>query len=208
MAEVWEIILPIIGAGVVGYIIRLLEEKRRRTHEKEMEYRKELRKHLPDLIEPLFALLVDLHNSLFMLREHIIDWKNVMERKKFTYKTIRVSDLEEVERALNRLETFIEEQKAKIDLLFPHPLRSYNITPVLLNIGYVMKEARQERVGAKSLAEYIQGFVSELACIQSDLQRTIGFETRVQLKGEYGWEKFLRPESRLERLKRKLRKSK
>lgn len=199
MAELWEIILPIIGAGIIGYVIRWFEEKRRRTHEKEVEYRKELKKHLPDLIEPLFKLLGDLWYSLIELTnpdrvEYIGDVLIVKGRK-------LMMPIKEVKEALGNLEDFVRNNENRLDLLLPHPLQSWQYGNLRNFVNGILEDTKK---GKLSFDDVIEA-VSTITGIQGDLQRIVGFETKVRLTSEYAF--GAKPLSRFERLKRKLRRS-
>ena len=191
LAELWEIALSIIGAGIIGYVIRWFEEKRRRTYEKEVEYRKELKKHIPDLIEPLFKLLGDLLYSLVELTnpEYVEYSGNVLIVK--GRKPIR-----KVKEALTNLKDFVEENESQLDLLLPHPLQSWQYIVLHAFVNNIIEDARKGKI----LFDAISVSVATTMNIQEDLQKIVGFETKIRLKSE-------RALSRFERLKRKLRRS-
>ena len=198
MAEVWEIVLPIIGAGIVGYAIRWLEERRRRTHEKEAEYRKELKKRLPDLIEPLFKLLGDLWVGLIDLTNpDYVEYKEnvlIVKGRKLD------KPIKEVTEVLVNLKNFVRSNETKLDFMLPHPLQSWQYGRLRSRIIGILKDARKGKILLGDVGEA----VSTIMDIQSDLQKIVGFETKVRLKSEHAFE-TLKPLSRFERLKRKLR---
>ena len=199
MVELWEIVLPIIGAGVVGYVIRWIDEKRRRTHEKEVEYRRELKKHLPNLIEPLFKLLSDLWNSLIELtnpdRVAYVGNDLIVIGRKLTM------PIKEVKETLVNLKDFIERNENKLDLLLPHPLQSWQYARLDAFVNNIIENARKGKMSLDDISEIINTVMN----IQDDLQKIVGFKTKIRLKSERAFEK---PLSRFEKLRRKLRGSK
>lgn len=192
MAELWEIIFTIIGAGIVGYVIRWFEEKRRRTHEKEMEYRKELRQNLPDLIEPLFTILGDLWRKVILL----VDWK----KEGFNISGIswrQQSSIGDIDEALRKLKNFVEKNETKMELILPS-LLFWKLFELLDFLRDHIVESKQP-----SFDDLMDG-VGAINSIQSDIQQLLGFKMKGRFKSEYIFRK--RP-SRFERLKRKLRRS-
>ena len=198
MAEFWEVVLSVIGAGVVGYTIRWLEERRRRTHEKEVEYRRELKKHIPDLIEPLFKLLDDLLYGLIELTnpERVEYSENalIVKGRKLTM------PIREVEETLINLKNFLGKNENKLDLLLPHPLRSWQYVNLHDFIISIIEDARKGRMSFDNVTKALITIMN----VQDDLQKILGFETKMRLKSERAFRKSL---SRFERLKRKLRRS-
>ena len=198
MAELWEIILPIIGAGIVGYIIRWIEEKRRRTHEQEAEYRKELKKHLPNLIEPLFKLLGDLWYSLIDLTnpdyvEYDDDIILVKGRKLTT-------PIRKVKATLVNLSNFVRKNENKLDLLLPHPLQSWQYTDLKGSVNKIIEDARKGKFTFEDISKPVYAIMN----IQDDLQNILGFKIKIRLRSEHAFERRL---SRFEKLKRKLKRS-
>lgn len=196
MAELWEIFLSIFGAFVVGYALGWFGEKWRRTSEKEMEYRKELKEHLPDLIEPLFKLLGNLWTSLvdFSNPDYVDFNENVLvvKGRKLT------TPIREAEETLTNLENFLRKNESKLDLLLPHPLRSWQYGNLH---GFVINIIEDARKGRMSFDDVIKALIT-IMNIQDDFQKILGFETKMRLKSEGA---FMKPLSRFERLKRKLR---
>jgi len=194
LAELWEIVLSIIGAGIVGYAIRWLEEKRRRTHEKETEYRKELKKHIPDLIEPLFNLLIDLWQSLASL----------IERKAGDERVVGGSEvnkrLQEVAQSYHNLHTFVMENRKRLDFLMPHALQSWQYARIESYVQGILGNV----IDGKGNSKHIIDVINTIMKLQKDLQKVVGFEMKIDLESAYPFRK--RP-SRFERFKRKLKAS-
>lgn len=190
--------MPIIGAGIVGYLVRWLEEKRRRMHEKEAEYQRELKKHIPDLIEPLFKFLSDLWLSLIELTnpDRVEYSEDVLIAKGIELEV----PIREVKEALVNLMGFVGKNENKLDLLLPHPLQSWQYTRLHSFVNKIIEDATKGKI---SLDEISEG-VNTIMNIQDDLQRIVGFETKMHLKSEWAFER-LKVLSRFERLKRKLR---
>ena len=186
MAEVWEILLSIFGAGVVGYAIHWFEEKWRRTREKEMEYRKELRQYLPDLFEPLFKLLGDLWYSLIDLAnpeygEYSEDVFMVKGRK-------LTMPIREAKEALANLMGFVNKNEDKLDLLLPHPLQSWQYGRLRAFVNRIIEGARIGKISIDDLSEALHVIMN----IRDDLQKILGFEMKIRLKSERIFES-LRP---------------
>ena len=196
MAELWEIILTIIGGGIVGYIIRWLDEKRRRTHEQEAEYRRELKKHLPDLIEPLFKLLSDLWNGLVDLTNpDYVEYNDdiiLVKGHKLT------TPIKEVKEALVNLNDFVRNNENKLDLLLPHPLQSWQYIRLEGSVNEIIKDARKGKFTFDGISKPVYAIMN----LQDDLQKILGFKIKIRLKSEYAFEWRL---SRFEKLKRKLK---
>lgn len=197
MTGLWEIVLSIVGAGIVGYVIRWFEEKRRRMHEKEAEYRRELKKYMPDLIEPLFKLLGNLWLSLVeFTNPDRVEYRNnilIVKGHKLT------APVREVNEALTNLNDFVIKNENKLDLLLPHPLRSWQYTTLHDFVNNIITDVRKGRFSLDDVAEVVTTTMN----VQDDLQKVVGFETKVRLKSERAF-KTLKP-SRFERLKRKLK---
>lgn len=194
LAELWEILLSIFGAGIIGYAIRWLEEKRRRTHEKETEYRKELKKHLPDLIEPLFRLLSDLWSSLLGL----IDWR--ADGEKLVGGNELNKSLQDVAQSYQNLHTFVKENGKRLDFLMPHALQSWQYARIESYVQGIIGDVIHREGNPKDIHDMIKTIMN----VQKDLQKVVGFEMKIDLESEYPLGK--RP-SRFERFKQKLRRS-
>jgi len=199
LAEIWEIIVSIIGAGIVGYIIRWFEEKRRRTHEKEVEYRKELKKHLADIFEPLFKLLGDLWNGLIDLTNpDFVDYEGddaVLAKGQKLEEPIK-----EVRKALANLTDFITENETKLDLLLPLPLQSLQYRLLEEHVTKVIEDARKGSFTFSDISKPVYGIMA----IQDDLQNILGFTIRMHLKSEFAFKERL---SRFEKFKLKVKHS-
>ncbi len=202
LVEIWEIIvpiIPIIGAGIVGYFFRWFEEKRRRTHEKEVEYRKELKKHLTDIFEPLLKLLGDLWIGLIDLTNpDFVDYKGddaILAKGQKLEKPIR-----EVRKALTNLTDFITENETKLDLLLPLPLQSLQYSLLEEHVTKVIEDARNGRLTFSDISKPVNGIIA----IQNDLRNILGFEIRMHLESEFAFEERL---SRFEKIKMKMKNS-
>lgn len=193
MAEFWDIVLSLIGAGCVtlGYVIHWIEEKRRRTHEQEAEYRRELKKYLPDLIEPLFKLIGNLWLNLNVL----VDWESdpigLVSGQKLT------KSLGEIRQSMQSLRKFVNEKATKLDILLPHPLQSWQYTHVEMHIAGIFHDIKRGKVNIDDITDAVVALID----IQSDLQRLLGFETKMRLESEYT---LTEPLSRFEKLKQKI----
>lgn len=200
LAELWDIVLSLIGAGcvVLGYVIHWLDEKRRRTHEKEVEYQRELKKHLPNLIEPLFKLLGDLWISLIDLTNP--DYVEYNEDVLIVKGRKLEMPIREVAEASVNLKNFVRENENKFDLLLPHPLQSWQYGRLRDFIISIIGDAGKGKMSFYDISEAVTTIMN----IQEDLQKIVGFETKTHLKSEYAFRKRL---TRFERLKRKLKRS-
>jgi hypothetical protein len=66
----WDVRGTALGL-IFGYWTSSHLETKRQKHEKEMEYRKELTKHMEDIIKPLFHLIEELWGNLAVLGRSI-----------------------------------------------------------------------------------------------------------------------------------------
>lgn len=200
LVELWDIVLSLIGAGcvVLGYVIHWLDEKRRRTHEKEVEYQRELKKHLPNLIEPLFKLLGDLWISLIDLTNP--DYVEYNEDVLIVKGRKLKMPIREVAEASVNLRNFVRKNENKLDLLLPHPLQSWQYEHLCDFINSIIGDAGKGKMSLYDISEAVTTIMN----IQEDLQKIVGFETKTHLKSEYAFGKHL---TRFERLKRKLKRS-
>lgn len=200
MAELWEVVLPIIVAvvaGGVGYISRWIEEKWRRTHEKEVEYRKELKTHIPDLIEPLFKLLGDLWYGLIELTNpDYVEYDDDIILVKGAKLT---TPIREVKEALVNLSDFIRKNENKLDLLLPHPLQSWQYRSLEGFANQIIEDARKGKFTFEDISKPVYAIMN----IQEDLQNILGFKIKIRLKSEHAFEKRL---TRFGRLKQKVKK--
>lgn len=197
--EFWEIVLPIIVAVlacILGYIIRRFEEKRRRTHEKEVEYRKELKKHLPDLFEPLFKLLGDLWCSVIELTNpDYVEYNNdIILVKGHKLRT----PIREAKEASANLNDFVTKNENKLDLLLPNPLQSWQYRRLEASVNGIIKDAGKGKFTFDDISKPVYAIMA----IQEDLQNILGFTIRMRLKSAYAFEERL---SRFEKLKRKIK---
>ena len=197
LAEIWEILLPIVGAGIVGYVIRWFEEKRRRTHEREVEYRKELKKHYADVFEPFFKLLGDLWDGLIdLVNPDFVDYEGddaVLAKGQKLKEPIK-----EVRKALTNLTDFITENETKFDLLLPLPLQSFQYSLLEEHVIKVIKDAERGRFTFSDISKPVYAIMG----IQEDLQNILGFKIKMHLKSEFAFKERL---SRFEKFKLKVK---
>lgn len=172
-------IITAIAAGIVGYAIRWIEEKRRQTHEKETEYQKELKQHLPDIIQPLFKLLDNLWTSLIGLT----DWdENSQKMVVAKGHNLKIS-VEEVTQVLTNLKNFAEKNETQLDLLLPHPLRSWQYTRLRHEIANIVEKT----IKGENTTDSVSSAISTIIDIQNDLRAIVGFGTGIHLRSEYAF---------------------
>lgn len=179
---VLESAISVIGtlAGVlVGFLMNLYAESRKRKHEREIEYRKEIKKHLDDLIKPLFNLLQNLWGSLAVLQVSLSHKESIVKGK-------TVNDLlAETQNAYQALNVFTKSRYEEMSLLLPSPF-PWVFAPLDELIYYKIIEPIAQ---GKEPIDDITVAINSLMKIQKNLRRLIGFEIDVEMEKVYPFKK-------------------
>ena len=171
----WREILVLIISVLIGYIIRLFEDKRRRTFDMEKEYREELRKYSTEIFEPLFKITSDIIQSLIML----IDWCE--GSKKYISNEEALNDtLDELSENVEAFDKFNDENETRIELILPSELSSM----IFINIRIKIYEILENIYDGKSPTEKIRNVALTLIDVRSDIQKLLGYSTSIKLQTE------------------------
>jgi hypothetical protein len=178
----WASIISVLGTLggtalglIIGFWTSSKIESRKEKHEAEMEYRKELTKHMDDIIKPMYQLIEDLWGSLGVLRESILSKSSIINER------IVEDSLIETRAAHKKLMDFLLVKGAQIDLLFPKPLSSWVFIPIDVRIDRILTQVSQ---GENSPSELIK-VINSLLMYQKNLKRLIGYETKAKFEDIY-----------------------
>lgn len=119
----WNTVISVLGTLggttlglVLGYWTSSHLETKRQKHEREMEYRKELAKHMDDIIKPLFHFIEELWGSLANLGESVRMKSSIVKRK--TLKELLI----DAQNAEQKLQKFYNLNYSQMNLLLPFPI--------------------------------------------------------------------------------------
>lgn len=178
----WDSVISVLGTligtlgGLLGgYWVSSRIETRKEKHETEMEYRRELLRHMDDIIKPLYHLIQELWGTLAVLGEAV-------RLKSSIIKGAKMEDLlNESLEAYKRLREFRRANAFQIDLLFPHALSSWVFAPIGEKIDEILTEVSQ---GKEPSDEFTQ-VSNALMKYQKNLKKLIGYETKVEMEDIY-----------------------
>jgi hypothetical protein len=177
MTEI-ETAISVIGTlsgTLLGLIVGMWIESKREKHETSIEYRRELTKHLEDVVKPLNFHTQQMWGSLAVLQRSV-------ELKSSIIKGKTINDLIlETQEAMQNLKSFILEKSAEIDLLFPHSLSSWVFAPIDEKIEILLTQVLD---GKQPYTEITQ-VINALMKYQKNLKKLLGYETDVKLEDVY-----------------------
>ncbi len=157
---------------LIGFLLSFYSESKRREHQQEKEYRSELKKHVDDLIKPLFVSIQNL-------------WGSIAALDLFLKKGVEVESLTSMARKVqsdNRaLYDFVGSKYDEISFLFPSPF-PWIFTPIYEFINNRIVEPISK--GEKPIKD-ITIAVNKLMAIQENLRRLLGFEVEVKMEKVY-----------------------
>ena len=178
----WDSVISVIGtlSGtmiglLIGYWTSSRIEARKEKHETEMEYRRELLRHMDDIIKPLYHLIQELWGTLAVLGESV----------RFKPSIIKGASMEDLLSesldAYKKLKEFRSVNGVQIDLMFPHSLSTWVFSPIGEKIDKIILEISQ---GKEPSDEFTQ-VINALMKYQKNLKKLIGYETKVELEDIY-----------------------
>jgi hypothetical protein len=174
----WDTVISVLGTLgglLVGYWISTRIEARREKHEIEMEYRKELTKHMDDIMKPLYHFIQELWGSLVVLSESVRMKSSITKGK--TLKDL----LLETQKAQQDLKEFYLFNEIQIDLLFPHSLSTWVFAPIDESLDKIMTQISE---GKEPMNEMTQ-VINALMKYQKNMKRLLGYETDKKLENVY-----------------------
>jgi len=176
-----ESVISVLGTlvGVLaGFLMSHYFESKRRKHEKEVEYRREIRKDMDDLIKPLFVFIQNLWGSLGLLQISLGKEKSVVHGK-------GLDDLlHEVQTANQIFQEFVRSKYDEMSLILPSPF-PWIFAPLDELVRYKIIEPILQ--GNKPVDDMTVA-INSLMKIQKDLRRIVGFEIDVKLESVYPFE--------------------
>jgi hypothetical protein len=179
----WNSVISVLGTLggtiiglLIGYWTSSRIEARKEKHEKEMEYRKELLKHMDDIIKPLYDHVQELWSSLASLRE------SVRMKTSIVIGETLLDLVNETNKVHEKLQSFCNANSTQIDLLMPHPLSTWVFVPIEEKIYKILYEISQ---GKEPSEEAWLQAINALMKYQKNLKKLIGYETEVRLDRIY-----------------------
>jgi len=174
--EILISVLGTLGGVLVGYWTNSRIEARRRKHEIEMEYRREIVKHMDDIVKPLFHLIEELWGSLATL------WESVRMKSSIVRGRNLKDLLLEVQTAKQNLREFILAKSTEIDLLMPHSLSTWVFAPIEERVDKILVQISE---GTEPLPNETTVVINALMKYQKNVKKLIGLETRKKLEDIY-----------------------
>ena len=170
----WDIAISVLGTLggttlglVLGYWTSSHLETKRQKHEMEMEYRKELAKHMDDIIKPLFHFIEELWGSLENLGESVRMKSSIVKRK--TLKDL----LLETQNAEQKLQKFYNLNYSQMNLLFPFPISPWVFTPIEERLDKILVQISE---GKRPADREFTLVIDALMKYQENLRRLLGYE--------------------------------
>lgn len=183
--SVWNSVISVLGTlgGLLGgYWISSRIESRRRKHESEVEYRKEIKRHMNDIIKPLYIHLQNLWGSLGILHESIRHESSLVRGK-------TLEDLLLEARTANQtLREFVHSKYDEMSLLLPSPF-PWVFAPLDELVEWKVIEPLSQ---GKEPTDDITLAVNTAMKIQKNLRRLVGFEIDVKMESVYPFKKTKR----------------
>ena len=174
----FETAISVVGTLIgtlSGLLIGIWIESKREKHETSAEYRRELLKHMDDVIKPLYHLVQEQWGSLAVLETSVRFKSSIIKGK-------TIDNLaSEVQEALLDLKAFCLANNTKMDLLFPHPLSSWVFVPISEKIEGILAQISSGKEPFNEITEVINALMK----YQKDLKRLVGYETEQKLENIY-----------------------
>lgn len=168
LTESLKIIIPLS----LGYLLRYFDEKRRRIYEREREYRNELKKFTTEIFEPIFELSGDLAMNLLSL----VDFSG--DKAILVTGTELRDPLNDVEKRAEDFMSFLMKYSTKIDMMLPSEINSSTYYMILEGTENIIDKIGEDEFPL----EDIEGLITILFSVQSDLQKLLGFSSNVKLQ--------------------------
>ena len=156
----------------LGYLLRYFDEKRRRIYEREREYRNELKKFTTEIFEPIFELSGDLAMNLLSL----VDFSG--DKAILVTGTELRDPLNDVEKRAEDFMSFLMKYSTKIDMMLPSEINSSTYYMILEGTENIIDKIGEDEFPL----EDIEGLITILFSVQSDLQKLLGFSSNVKLQ--------------------------
>src|SRR5271157_1428977 len=184
----WDAVISVLGTLggtalglVLGYLTTSQLETRRQKNEREMEYKKELTRHMDDIIKPLFHYIEELWGSLSFLAEA------------FSTKSPNVKFcLIKTQKAEENLKQFYVSNYAQLDLLLPQSISPWVFAPIEEHLDDILvriSRGMEPKQGEFALV------INALMEYQKNLKRLLGYETMEKLKEIYPFKQQEKPRS-------------
>lgn len=178
----WDTIISVAGTLIgtlSGLLIGIWVESKREKHETSMEYRRELIKHMDDIIKPLNLYVNEQWGSLAVLQVSVNSKSSIIKGK-------TINDLIlETQQALQNLISFIREKGTEIDLYFPHSLSSWVFAPISEKIEEILAQVSEGKKPENEMTQVINALMK----YQKNLKKLIGYETKQKLEDIYPFSK-------------------
>ena len=184
MTEWSQILLTHGLTAIVTYILTNLQQSRSRKFEAEKEYREEIRKHMDDIIKPLFTHLLRLQRHLTIINEGIIQKRSLMlpqTREIYLKECIEIN---------KNLMDFIGENRATLSLILPSPFPWIFVSLNNLLLGRILDPLLHP--------DWLEVFDRDLNYekdmfkvfdiienIQTDIRRLVGYDIDIKLETKY-----------------------
>lgn len=153
-----------MGALLV-YLSNYFIENRKRKKDELIEYRKELRKYMDDIIYPLYVIFDELFINLIGSVDVISDPPKIVEG------TQLISSRKEIREAQIKIDNFLKEKAIKLDLIFPKNLQSWKLIRLSAGINSIIEEIDK----GENPVDKVNNLIAECIDFQENIKILLGF---------------------------------
>jgi hypothetical protein len=179
----WDIAISVLGTLggttlglVLGYLTTSRLETKRQKHEREMEYQKELTRHMEDILKPLFRFVEELWESLAVLFESVRMKSSIVKSK--TLKDLLI----EAQNAEQKLKQFYGSNYSQMNFLLPNPISPWVFAPIEERLDKVLVQLSE---GKRPADQEFTLVINALMKYQKNLKKLLGYETMEKLEEIY-----------------------
>lgn len=165
MVDIYDVLLTAVGGGLV-LISNYVLEHRKNKKEELIEYRKELKKNMSEIVFPLYSIFDTMWGNLI----NTMDFEK--DPPKFKNGIKLENSRKEIIDAREELNKFIEEKGIKLNLLFPPEMQGWKLIRLCSGVNEIITKIDAGENPVTELNEYI----AECVDYQRNVQILLGFK--------------------------------
>lgn len=152
--------------GLLVFLSNYLIENRKKKKDELIEYRKELKKYMDDIIYPLYVIFDELFINLIGSVDVIADPPKIVEG------TQLISSRKEIREAQIKIDKFLKEKAIKLDLIFPENLQSWKLIRLSVGINSIVEEIDK----GENPVDKVNNLIAECIDFQKNIKILLGFK--------------------------------